>query len=199
MSEHYFTAHPKSASDVRRIFYQTENHTYTFLTDHGVFSMQRIDPGTDLLIRTVLKEEDTARRILDPGCGYGPIGIVLAKEFGCQAVLMDINERAMDLARQGAVLNEVGSQIRVVTEDMLRLCDAFDLVVTNPPIRAGKQVVYHFFSMAYEELAPLGRLYVVMQNKQGAGSAVRELTRVFGNCTTVDRKSGYHILRAVKE
>ena len=154
-----------------------------------------MDPGTDLLIRTILKDQTHTEKILDLGCGYGPIGLVLADQLGAEATLMDINERAMDLARRGAAANHITAE--VVTEDLVTAED-YTLVATNPPIRAGKSTVYHFFALAYEHLKAGGVLYVVIRKQQGADSAVKELKRVFGNCETIGRQSGYHILKSIK-
>ncbi len=195
MADHYYSSNPASASDIQELFYEAGGRTYRFFSDHSVFSIKRIDPGTDLLIRTVLEEQEQTQKILDLGCGYGPIGLVLADQLSAQATLLDVNERAMDLARQAARINRIDAQ--VLTED--RLVDAdYTLAATNPPIRAGKQTVYHLFRLAYVHLVPGGVLYVVIQKKQGADSAVKELVSIFGNCETVGRKAGYHILRSTK-
>lgn len=195
MAEHYYTSNPTSASDVQELQYEAGGKKYRFFSDHSVFSIQRVDPGTDLLIRTILKEQTAADSILDLGCGYGPIGIVLADQLDAKAIMMDINERAMDLAEKGAKANRVEAEI--ITEDQLG-DRKVDLAATNPPIRAGKKVVYHFFQLAYDHLQEGGALYVVIQKKQGADSAEKELVRIFGQCETVGRKAGYHILRSIK-
>ena len=196
MADHYYTAQPTSASDEQELLYEAGGRTYRFFSDHSVFSIQRIDPGTDLLIKTILSDQERTRKILDLGCGYGPIGLVLADQLGAEATLMDINERAMELARKAASFNHI--QATVLTEDQLTDKD-YSLVATNPPIRAGKQTVFHFFALAFERLEKGGCLYVVIQKKQGAGSAEKELVRLFGNCETIGRKAGYHILKSIKE
>ena len=196
MADHYYSKDPASASDVQELSYTVAGKTYKFFSDHSVFSIQRVDPGTDLLIRTVLKDQEQTEKILDLGCGYGPIGLVLADQLGAEATLMDINERAMDLARRGAAANRIAAE--VVTEDKVTAQD-YTLVATNPPIRAGKITVYHFFALAYDHLAADGALYVVIRKQQGADSAVKELKRVFGNCETIGRQSGYHILKSIKK
>ncbi len=195
MAEHYYTSNPSSVSEEQELTYEVGGKSYRFFSDHSVFSIQRVDPGTDLLIRTILKEQTSADSVLDLGCGYGPIGIVLADQLEAKAVMMDINERAMHLAEKGAEVNRVAAEI--ITEDQLgdRIVD---LVATNPPIRAGKKTVYHFFQLAYDHLKEGGALYVVIQKKQGADSAEKELVRIFGQCETVGRKSGYHILRSIR-
>lgn len=196
MADHYYSKDPSSKSEVQTLSYEVGGRTYTFFSDHSVFSIQRVDPGSDLLIRTILKDQEHTEKILDLGCGYGPIGLVLADQLGAEATLMDINERAMDLARRGAAANRITAE--VVTEDKVTDQD-YTLVATNPPIRAGKSTVYHFFALAYEHLKENGALYVVIRKQQGADSAVKELKRVFGNCATIGRQSGYHILKSIKE
>lgn len=196
MSEHYYTDHPESPSEVREISYvlgETELH---FKTDRGVFSGSRVDHGSDILIQTVREWEKGPTQLLDIGCGYGPIGIALGKEWPrCRILMVDVNHRAMDLARENARENGVAA----IVKDAMNLPDEFfEVVVTNPPIRAGKTVVYGIFQQAWDHLEEGGRLYVVIQKKQGANSAVKELKRLFGHCETVERKSGYHILRSCK-
>lgn len=200
MADHYYTTSPDSKSDIRTISYEVDGQQYEFYTDHGVFSITRVDHGTDILIRTVLADyEPKTGGILDMGCGYGPIGIVLADRYAPKPVVMvDVNERAMELAQRSVFLNHIVSPVSITTEDQLG-DQRFGLVVTNPPIRAGKQTVYHFFAVAWERLIPGGCLYVVIRKNQGADSVVKELTRLFGNCVTLERKSGFHILKCIKE
>lgn len=201
MADHYYTTSPDSKSDIRPLEYEVNGKKYTFYTDHGVFSISRVDHGSDILIQTVLEDYDPEGPItfLDMGCGYGPIGIVMADSYPeSNGVLLDVNERAMDLARRGAERNRVSERISIVKEAELE-GKTFDMVVTNPPIRAGKQTIYHLFGIACEKMNAGGVLYVVIRKNQGAESAVKELKRLFGNCETINRESGFHILKSVKE
>ena len=112
MADHYYSANPTSVSDVQELSYEAGGKSYRFFSDHSVFSIQRIDPGTDLLIRTVLEEEEQTDKILDLGCGYGPIGVVLGDQLHAEKVTMiDVNERAMDLARRAAALASVPASV----------------------------------------------------------------------------------------
>jgi len=201
MADHYYTTSPDSKSDIRMIPYEAGGKKYEFYTDHGVFSISRVDHGTDILINTVLEdyEPEDSGAILDMGCGYGPIGIVMADQYRPSPVVMlDVNERAMELAGRSASLNRVADSVTIVKEDQLEGMQ-FRMVVTNPPIRAGKQTIYHLFALAQEKLLNGGSLYVVIRKNQGADSAVKELKRLFGNCETIEKKSGFHILKSVKE
>lgn len=201
MADHYYTTSPDSKSDIRMIPYEAGGKKYEFYTDHGVFSISRVDHGTDILINTVLEdyESEDSGAILDMGCGYGPIGIVMADQYRPSPVVMlDVNERAMELAGRSASLNRVADSVTIVKEEQLEGMQ-FRMVVTNPPIRAGKQTIYHLFALAQEKLLNGGSLYVVIRKNQGADSAVKELKRLFGNCETIEKKSGFHILKSVKE
>ena len=201
MADHYYTTSPDSKSDIRMIPYEAGGKKYEFYTDHGVFSISRVDHGTDILINTVLEdyEPEDSGAILDMGCGYGPIGIVMADQYRPSPVVMlDVNERAMELAGRSASLNRVADSVTIVKEEQLEGMQ-FRMVVTNPPIRAGKQTIYHLFALAQEKLLNGGSLYVVIRKNQGADSAVKELKRLFGNCETIEKKSGFHILKSVKE
>ncbi len=196
MSDHYYTDRPGSVSEVREIRYNSPVGELTFRTDHGVFSGSRVDYGSDLLIETVYNEEEGPAALLDIGCGYGPIGVTLGKAWPeCKIAMVDVNHRAMELARDNAALSGVSAVVTEVTE-IPEL--PYEVVVTNPPIRAGKETVYGIFAQAFDHLVSGGRLYVVIQKKQGAASAVKELERLFGNCETVERGAGFHILRSCK-
>ena len=170
-----------------------------FLTDHGVFSISRVDHGTDLLLKTVWKDRAAPPdSLLDMGCGYGPIGLTLAKMWpACSVAMMDVNSRAMELAERNRILNGLEGVIRIGRQDEFS-DGSFEVAVTNPPVRAGKSTVYYLFGFARERLVPKGTLYVVLRKNQGAPSAAKELTRLFGNCETINRQSGFHILKSHK-
>ena len=159
--EHYYSADPSSRSEEKQITYELEGRRFLFWTDHGVFSIDRVDHGSDILIHAVRKEEPhLTGKAIDLGCGYGPIGISLAALLpGVQFHLIDVNERAMDLARRNAEENQVSDRIWVGTAEEVPAGEV-DVVITNPPIRAGKAVIYDLFRKSYDWLAPTGRLYV---------------------------------------
>lgn len=208
MAQHYYSKEPVSASNERYIDYTIRVNgamqRYSFVTDSGVFSISRVDHGTDILLNAILADEPAEpKRVLDIGCGYGPIGVVLGTAFPKAHIhMVDVNERAMDLARRNAqkagladVTVEAAEQLPALLESPE---NAFQMVVTNPPIRAGKAVVYGIFQQACDHLAAGGALYVVIRKNQGGPSAVKELERLFGNCTVIDRQSGFHILKSIK-
>ncbi|TCP24153.1 16S rRNA m(2)G 1207 methyltransferase [Scopulibacillus darangshiensis] len=169
----------------------------SFLTDRGVFSKGDIDFGSRLLAETFqLPEIDGS--ILDVGCGYGPLGITISKAFPNREVTMiDINERAVGLAKNNAERND--AKVTVVQSDLFEnVSGNYAAVITNPPIRAGKQIVHNVFSGAYSLLSDEGELWVVIQKKQGAPSALEALGEQFGEVETVVKKKGYYIIKAKK-
>ena len=166
-----------------------------FFTDAGVFSKSAIDYGSRALLTAFQPAGET---LLDVGCGYGPLGITLAKRYNLQATLSDVNSRALDLAEENALRNELAVSL-VKSDGYATIAGLFDNIVSNPPIRAGKVVVHQILSGAYEHLTPSGQLVIVIQKKQGAPSAQRKMAEVFGNCEILARDKGYYILRSQKQ
>ncbi len=172
-------------------------HSFSFKTDSGIFSKDEIDRGSIALLN-VLSKQELAGEILDLGCGYGTLGIVLSRYFpDTRIYLADINKRACALARENALLNHTA--ITVIESDCFSNIERqFDTIVINPPIRAGKKIIYKMFLESYKHLNPNGSLYFVIRKSHGAESAQKYTTSVFQNCTLVKRDKGYYIYRAVK-
>lgn len=194
---HYFDREPDSPHRQGHFEATWEGVAFKFETDSAVFSRHRLDPGTDLLVRTVLIETaNRPGRLLDLGTGVGVMAIALARlRPDLEVTASDINRRAIELASKNARAMGVGDRISLVT------CDGvpkglYDLVVTNPPIRAGKATVYRLFREAASNLAADGSLLAVIRVKQGAASARRELETLFDEVVTLARSKGYHVLRA---
>ena len=196
MSKMYYAENPDAAHDIHELRVDLLGEKMTFLTDAGVFSKKMIDFGSQLLLKCL--EVNQGETILDVGCGYGPLGLSLAKAYGVQATMVDINNRALDLARQNAERNKVEATI-FQSNIYEQVEDKFDHVISNPPIRAGKQVVHEIIEKSKEFLEIGGDLTIVIQKKQGAPSAKSKMEDVFGNCEIVKKDKGYYILRSVKE
>lgn len=199
MSEHYFSEKPQSKSEPTTWDYQLRGTVYTFTSDIGVFSKDQVDFGTQLLIES-FREPVIQGDILDMGCGYGPIGISLASNFPDRKIVMaDVNERAVALTKKNALKNQVDNIVVIESDLFSRLNDAsFAAILTNPPIRAGKQTVHRIFEESKKTLLPQGELWVVIQKKQGAPSAKKKLTSLFKTVDIVAHRKGYYIFRAVK-
>lgn len=199
MSNHYYSQNPEVKHNRHIHEVSLRGMPFRFVTDAGVFSKSGIDFGSRVLIDAL--ELDTGARVLDVGCGYGPIGLTIAKlDEKAKVTMIDINERAVELAKENAKLNGI-SNITVLQSDVYEAVKGmkFDVIVTNPPIRAGKETVHRIFEEGFELLEQGGSMWVVIQKKQGAPSAAAKLEQLFGNVEEVTKDKGYRIFRAVKE
>ena len=197
MSDHYFSRNPASESRPVDCDFVYRGISLRFRTDAGVFSRGEADPGTRLLLEAL--PEHMEGDILDLGCGWGIIGISVARRWPeTRVVLADVNERALSLSRENAEINHAGVTC-VESDGMAAFADRlFDAVITNPPIRAGKQVIYRMFADAARSLRENGALYLVIRKQQGAESCIRYLQTLYGDVTKLDRSGGYWVLRATQ-
>jgi len=194
--DHYFTSHPISPSHEAEITVVVCDRLFTFRTDAGVFSPRFLDRGTRLLLSTLpLPLEGD---ILDWGAGYGPLGIVAAA-FSPRArvVMAEINERAAALARTNAELNRVANVEVIVGDAFQTLAERrFDVILTNPPIHAGKPVVTALIHDALRRLRPGGEFRMVVRTQDGAKSYLRLLKGLFPRVEQLDMRGGYRVFRA---
>lgn len=197
MGDHYYTNDPSSKSAPETWPYELRGKMYRFTSDRGVFSKGSVDFGSRLLIES-FEVPEVEGRILDVGCGYGPMGISLADASGREALLVDVNERALALSEQNAAQNGVTIETRLSHAYDEVGGEQFAAIVTNPPIRAGKQVVHTILREAHAHLVIGGAIYVVIQKKQGAPSAKKLLEDVFGQVETIAKEKGYFIFRAIR-
>lgn len=198
MSQHYYSQQPDARHDRRTIDTVLRGKSLRFTSDAGVFSKGDIDFGSRVLIEAMDIPDGSS--VLDVGCGYGPIGISAAYLAPKGHVTMiDINSRAVELARENA-RNNGFTNVTVKESDVLSAVGGqkFDVILTNPPIRAGKAVVHQIFEEAYEHLNDGGALWIVIQKKQGAPSAVAKLEILFPNVEEVGKDKGYRIIKAQK-
>ena len=196
MSKMYYAENPDAAHDIHELRVDLLGEKMTFLTDAGVFSKKMVDFGSQLLLKYL--EVNQGETVLDVGCGYGPLGLSLVKAYGVQATMVDINNRALDLARKNAERNKVEATI-FQSNIYEQVKGKFDHVISNPPIRAGKQVVHEIIEKSKDFLGIGGDLTIVIQKKQGAPSAKSKMEDVFGNCEIVKKDKGYYILRSVNQ
>jgi 16S rRNA (guanine1207-N2)-methyltransferase len=199
LTDHYYSRKQQVESNPKSWNFSLRNHDFRFKTDNGVFSKAEVDFGSRLLIETFIPSDEQGL-ILDVGCGYGPIGLSIGKSFPNTIVhMVDVNERALALSSENAKSNNI-SNVQIYQSDCLADVKeyGFSDILTNPPIRAGKSIVHQIFEQSFDHLRTGGSLWVVIQKKQGAPSAIDKLTELFGNVEVIDKKKGYFILRSNK-
>ncbi|HOB91613.1 MAG: class I SAM-dependent methyltransferase [Bacillota bacterium] len=196
--DHYYSERPLVKENFRTTSLLVGEIPLTFVTSSGVFSKSRVDRGTALLVRCI--EVYDGEQVLDLGCGYGAVGIAAARMApGCTVTMVDINSRAVELARRNAELNRVDN-VEVVHGNGFDAVKGrrFHRILTNPPYRAGKKLVYTWLEQSLDHLYPGGALYVVGQRKQGILSLRDRLAEIFGSVDTLAIEGGYRVLRSRK-
>src|SRR5690625_3235908 len=199
LSDHYYSKQPHSQMKTDTIQVTLRHNDYTFTTGTGVFSKRRIDFGTKLLIES-FQPPTIDGPFLDLGCGYGPIGIVLASMFSNRMITMvDINERAIELTKQNITINLIENARAYMSDGLANVAERnYATIITNPTNRVGKKIVYSLLESSYDHLQEGGQLWVVIQKKQGAPSMKTFLATLFKSVATVERQKGYHIICATK-
>lgn len=198
MSNHYYSNRPDVESNPSVIQHTGRGQKFTLETDRGVFSKSGVDFGSRVLMEA-FQAPQIEGNFADVGCGYGPIGITLAKSFPDRVVhLVDVNERAVELAQKNADRNGVQNVRIDVNDGMEKVPTELAAVITNPPIRAGKETIFRFYVEAHERLASGGELWVVIQKKQGAPSTKDFLEQHFNEVEVAEKVKGYWILKAKK-
>lgn len=192
MPDHYFSQNPQAAHAKLQFTHTFANRVLHFETDAGVFSREHMDKGTALLLDAL--PETCSGRVLDLGCGWGAVGVCMAAMWpDANIVMTDINERAALLAQRNIEQNGLRADV-LCGDGIAHIDGSFDLIALNPPIRAGKQVIYGLFEAALERLTENGSLYVVIRKQQGAESAKKFLAER-AEVSTVARGGGFHVLR----
>lgn len=197
MSHYYIN--DKNLKDNEAFFdVQIDGTSFRFYTNDGVFSKRYFDFGSYLLIKSALGL-GAFSTVIDMGCGYGPIGIIYSKFNNDAKVYMyDVNLRALDLARKNMILNNVSNAFAFESYLFEKVEVKADLILTNPPIRAGKSVIFKLYEDAYKHLNENGVLLVVIQRKQGAPSTMEKLKSIYNNVEVIEKKGGYWIISAAK-
>lgn len=198
MGSHYFKNDSNVKSEERLIRFHFRGKLFELFSDNGVFSKNGLDEGSNILIEYILKLPLNGR-LLDMGCGYGPIGLTLATFFENSFIdMFDINERAVNLARKNQEKLGIKNVEIGVSDGFKNVKNEYNFIFINPPIRAGKQVIYKMFEDSFASLCNDGNLVIVIRKSHGAPSAQKKLIEIFGNCEIKEKNKGYYILQSTK-
>ena len=192
--EHYFTNNDNLKSDFRTIVYKYSDFLLEFTSDLGVFSKDKVDFGSRLLMETYFKHGRKGVKLLDVGCGYGVMGISISKIMDTESTLIDVNRRAVHLSKMNIKANKVNA-VAFESDIYSNVTEKYDVIITNPPIRTGKQTVMKFLTGAKEHLAENGELWIVMRKDQGAKSAMEKLKDMY-NLEVLEKSKGFFIIVA---
>ena len=173
-------------------------YNFDFYSDNGVFSKDEIDYGTILLIETFLKHSKP-KKVLDVGGGVGVISIVLSKVLDCESHMVEINDRAIELSNKNIKINHLENKVKTIKSNVYEnVCETYDVVISNPPIRAGKKVIYEILFNAFKYMRKTGELWFVMRKNHGALSAKKDLEEKGYKCEIVEKDKGFFIIKVCK-
>lgn len=191
----YYTANPTSAHSLRTVEIEALGQKLTFTTDAGLFSRDGLDPGSRYMIEAL---PPLRGRVLDLGCGWGPVGCILKKCYPeIDLVMTDVNARAAETAKINLANNRLIGEVRQ-GDGMEHVDGYFHWILLNPPIRTGKANIYKMFADARERLLPEGHLVIVIRKQQGAPSALKFLQETYSSAEVIDKTAGYWTIDCVK-
>ena len=206
---HYFSEKQEVKSDRKIIKYEIENKKFEFVTDNGVFSKTKVDFGTDVMLKVFLRGNMNKKNqkfdVLDIGCGYGVVTVIVKAFFeNVKTMSSDVNERALELTTENLLKNEVvkdeNDEFGVRKSFAFdNISEKFDVILSNPPIRAGKQTIFQIYEKSFEHLNENGEFYCVIQTKHGAKSTQKRLEEVLGKWEAREMKVGYRMCRGIKK
>lgn len=187
----YFIENPEILTREREISIEIFGHRLSFFTNNGLFSCDKIDEGSLTLVENL---PPLSGSLLDLGCGYGFIGIALAKKNAAALTLSDINALALSYAEKNAKLNGVKAEF-IHSDGFGQISAKFDNITLNPPIHAGKAVMYRLFEESAANLTPGGSFFIVIQKKHGAETSIKKLRGIFPHVEILHKKKGTFVLQ----
>lgn len=191
---HYFTNEENLKSEIEKVIAEINGIPFYFYTDNGVFSKGELDFGTELLLKNFKYDNSNNKTLLDIGCGCGPIGIY-ASHLGFTVDMSDVNKRAIHLSKMS--LKEQGLNANVFESDAYKnIINKYDYIVSNPPIRVGKEKLYEIVMNAKEHLKDGGSLWIVVRKQQGAESMIRDMKNAYKTVEVIAKKKGFFIIKA---
>ncbi len=192
---HYFTKNNTLKSEENIVHILFKEQKFSFITDNGVFSKRGLDFGTRSLLEA-LNFEEIKGNVLDFGCGYGPIGIIIAKNTNANIDMIDINDRAVLLSKKNIELNKIKNANVFESNMYENINKKYNFIITNPPIRVGKQTLYKILFDAKKYLYTHGQLILVINKNQGAKSLINDLSKMY-NVEVINKNKSFFIIRAI--
>ena len=191
---HYFENDSNLKSEFREIDYKYESFSFSFLSDNGVFSKNYIDYGSKLLVETYLKNENESKKILDVGCGYGFIGIVIGIVTSSYVDMIDVNSRAVHLTKKNIKKYNDFKGSAFMSDAYENITSTYDVIITNPPIRVGKSKVLEILEDSFKHMNKDGALYYVIRKDQGALS-IKKILETNYKIELLNKDKGYFIYK----
>jgi 16S rRNA (guanine1207-N2)-methyltransferase len=197
--QHYFIDKEHVETDFFDFNDKVLNFELCFRSCDSIFSKNKIDDGTRALLNAISEHCELNGHGLDLGCGLGVLAITLIKRFNVTFDMLDINKTAVKLSKENVIKNNVQKSANVFYSDgFSEVKDVYDFIVTNPPIKTGKKLLFELMSGAYEYLKENGKLILVIRKDHGMESLKKHITSIFNNCEILQRHKGFYILKAEK-
>ncbi len=196
--DHYYTDNENTKDEPCQVDFEIDGHTFLLQSNAGVFSSHKLDSGTRILLDTVLEHQPKPESVLDLGAGIGIVGVVCSYFWKCKVIGVEVSSRAADLARTNYERNKVDGEVLHQDGTNLDNLGTYECVLINPPIRAGKSVVYAMLEQGAKHLTESGSMWVVMRKQHGAQSAMKHLQQLGYEVERVARDLGFWILRVQK-
>ncbi len=172
-------------------------YAFSFVTDNGVFSKNHVDEYSKILLSTLTINEERVESALDMGCGYGVLGFYIKKHYNCSVDMVDVNHRALDLAIENGKLNNL--ECNIYKSDIFSAVKGkYSLIITNPPIHAGKETCFNIYKDAVNHLSENGCLYLVIAKKHGYKSTIEYLENLYSRCIVLHKKKGIFVIKCNK-
>ena len=198
--QHYFIDKVHKETDFFEFNDNVLGLNLCFRSCDSIFSKNKIDDGTRALLNAIEKKCELSGHGLDLGCGLGVISIALIKKFGVTFDMIDINNTAVKLSKENLIKNNVQKSAKVFYSDGFSdVKETYDFIVTNPPIKTGKKLLFDLMNGAYEHLKENGQLVLVIRKDHGMESLKKHVISIFGNCEIIERNKGFYILQTFKK
>lgn len=194
---HYYVTDNNLKNESRSFSYDYKGKRLSFLSDLGVFSKDRLDFGTHVLLQS-LPDFSDRKSLIDVGCGVGCIGICLKKAYpNLEVLMLDVNERCIELTKKNIENNKIEATV-LKSSLYENVNGSYEIIISNPPIRAGKKIVFGVVEYGFDLLKNGGEVYIVIQKKQGADSMKKKMEEVYGNVEVISKEKGYFVFKSIK-